>query len=522
MPKISVNGSKTTAKEGKHFYDNEILADFQARQKAILREKESVPADVPKHVGMRTINPKSNVGKYFVEFASVSTIHGLNHLVAPNRHPVEKFLAVLFILGALMCLMLLSSIFWDRYQNNATVIVVDNNPEQFAIPKPSLVICPVPNIEPAKIPSVFQKYGIDNTAEAVEFFTFLANVDYKNMLETPLFDKVSPDKWLSILHDLRKDIPPNILRENDRYEMWVVTERGLCLATRSYNGYFSTMNFWKSNDSSVKIPPIVVDTYDYSADGTQQSFAINSAAIWSLCDPFEVVAYGTPIKLLQRTVVQRSTLSIFEIKTKTNLTHLSVHQRKCKFQADGGLETWPVYTPNMCTIECRMKMIEKYCHCRPHFARPYGIRFTITISENVKEERFTGGAKTCNATQLRCIGGITKHLFLHEYAPHSCGCLPKCTAVFYQITDSEKSEGISGPIETSIVSLEIEFPQAIYNRVPFYGFTDFLTSVGGAAGLFLGASVLSFVEIVYYATFRICCYVGQMKSAQKKDKVILP
>lgn len=85
------------------------------------------------------------------------------------------------------------------------------------------------------------RYGIEHTPEAIRFFTFLANVNYENMSQTPLFDKVPSDKWLEILHDLRKDFPSNILKENDRYENWVITERGLCLATRSVFGGFATL-----------------------------------------------------------------------------------------------------------------------------------------------------------------------------------------------------------------------------------------------------------------------------------------
>lgn len=89
MPKISVN---LAPKEigANSFYVKEILPDLQARQKATLQEIKSVPEDVPNHVGMQAINPKSNAGRYMVEFASASSIHGLNHLVAPNRHPIEK------------------------------------------------------------------------------------------------------------------------------------------------------------------------------------------------------------------------------------------------------------------------------------------------------------------------------------------------------------------------------------------------------------------------------------------------
>lgn len=57
-----------------------------------------------------------------------------------------------------MCLILLSILCWQRYQNNATVIMVDNDRERFKISKPALFMCPVPNIEESNIADVFQKY----------------------------------------------------------------------------------------------------------------------------------------------------------------------------------------------------------------------------------------------------------------------------------------------------------------------------------------------------------------------------
>jgi Amiloride-sensitive sodium channel len=38
-----------------------------------------------------------------------------------------------------------------------------------------------------------------------------------------------------------------------------------------------------------------------------------------------------------------------------------------------------------------------------------------------------------------------------------------------------------------------------------YGPTDFLANCGGFLGLFLGISVISFVEIVYFSTIRLWC-----------------
>lgn len=42
-------------------------------------------------------------------------------------------------------------------------------------------------------------------------------------------------------------------------------------------------------------------------------------------------------------------------------------------------------------------------------------------------------------------------------------------------------------------------------RSELYGPTDFLANCGGLLGLFMGVSLLSLVEIVYYLTVRLCC-----------------
>ncbi|OAD60203.1 hypothetical protein WN48_06132, partial [Eufriesea mexicana] len=386
-------------------------------------------------VGMPTIYPKSNAGKYFVEFASSSTVHGLNHLVAPNRHPIEIFLAVLFIFGALLCLIFLSFLFWDRYQNNATVIVVYNDQDQFQILKPSIFICPVPNINLNKISDVFKKYNIEHTSEAEQFFTFLGSITYEDMAETPIFDKVPASKWLEILYDLKKDISPNILKENDPYEAWVVTERGLCFVTRNSFAVYATLSYWKNDNWTILPVPNNPPHYNYSVDGAQESLTVEHTAL----------------------MLQRAIMSISAIETKPDVIQLSIQQRKCKFFNDGGLETWPVYTRNMCIMECRMKVIQDNCNCRPHFAR--------TIE----------GINTCDANQLRCIGGIAKKLFLYEYPPSFCNCVPKCNVVSYQIRDKEKSELSDIPISSSVITLIVELPQIIYYRALLYGFNDFLS-----------------------------------------------
>jgi Amiloride-sensitive sodium channel len=51
-----------------------------------------------------------------------------------------------------------------------------------------------------------------------------------------------------------------------------------------------------------------------------------------------------------------------------------------------------------------------------------------------------------------------------------------------------------------------------YQRTELYGRTDFLANCGSLLGLFLGVSVISLVEIVYYCCIHLCFCRGMNES----------
>lgn len=59
----------------------------------------------------------------------------------------------------------------------------------------------------------------------------------------------------------------------------------------------------------------------------------------------------------------------------------------------------------------------------------------------------------------------------------------------------------------SVVNILLQYPKAKHVRAIIFGSTDFLASVGGGAGLCLGASVISFIEVFYFLTLRLYWYL---------------
>ena len=60
-------------------------------------------------------------------------------------------------------------------------------------------------------------------------------------------------------------------------------------------------------------------------------------------------------------------------------------------------------------------------------------------------------------------------------------------------------------METFVNIEYLTWPIIRYKREVLFGWVDLLVSFGGIAGLFLGFSLLSGVEIIYYFTLRACC-----------------
>lgn len=73
------------------------------------------------------------------------------------------------------------------------------------------------------------------------------------------------------------------------------------------------------------------------------------------------------------------------------------------------------------------------------------------------------------------------------------------------ISISDRTTDPTKPLDTFVNIEYLTWPIIRYKREVLFGWVDLLVSFGGIAGLFLGFSLLSGVEIVYYFTLRAFC-----------------
>lgn len=150
-----------------------------------------------------------------------------------------------------------------------------------------------------------------------------------------------------------------------------------------------------------------------------------------------------------------------------NLRFLSGYQRECVFYDES-------ISYNNCILNCLRNDIQKICGCLPWF---------LSINRNDQ----------CNVNQYSCLVKNENKL------RHS-----KCNSKCYIYCDHTTYE--FGSIKTAqTTNIATVWPTYFFKREVRFGWLDLVVSFGGIMGVFLGYSVLTTVELIYYFSLRFYC-----------------
>lgn len=123
----------------------------------------------------------------------------------------------------------------------------------------------------------------------------------------------------------------------------------------------------------------------------------------------------------------------------------------------------------------------------------------ICIADHVSNITSIQGCERCELSCANTVYEIEKLTKTYVWLTAFFSCVQN-TSIIFNIrrnleTNAEKT-----------VSIEyLTWPIIRYKREVLFGWVDLLVSFGGIAGLFLGFSLLSGVEIIYYFTLRTGC-----------------
>uniref|UniRef100_A0A336LY76 CSON008076 protein n=1 Tax=Culicoides sonorensis TaxID=179676 RepID=A0A336LY76_CULSO len=199
-----------------------------------------------------------------------------------------------------------------------------------------------------------------------------------------------------------------------------------------------------------------------------------------------------------------TTLSITpDIMTASDeLKYYSLKNRQCLLKKDNWtrMDTFREYSMNNCRLECIAKKTVQNCECTPFYVPSISRNHTcgMKLRDNIYCYHY--------AISDRFIRD-TISIQLMEYNNLICKCIPACSTITYNVQEITKSV-IPASNETDIQFCDITVKFSSNEFIPkrrqeSYSVLDVMSAIGGTLGLFVGASVMSVIEVFYYFSIKI-------------------
>ncbi|XP_047112278.1 pickpocket protein 19-like [Schistocerca piceifrons] len=295
----------------------------------------------------------------------------------------------------------------------------------------------------------------------------------------------------------------------------LLTDIGYCFA---FNSLFNHMSRTHSRDGEL-LPRRVSSSGKWSG----LRFDVNTS---SLQPPGLSVQRGVVVSVNEPTALRMDGLIVGSdqmalVRVSSDVTYtthtvrsLRPGDRGCLYSNERDTLQQGAYSYANCRLECFRQYAIATCACLPYFFPP------------------AGNHNTCTTVQFKCLydnndmfnyikPGSNNPYFDEGRAGMVCTCPAECDSQTYnaELYPSEHREVHA--LHASQV--DVHFRQELVVRyrtdVVFDWFT-LLVSFGGTAGLFLGASMLSAVELVYFLVFRTWLHVRAARAAHLRPALV--
>ncbi|KAH8278370.1 hypothetical protein KR018_000551 [Drosophila ironensis] len=200
---------------------------------------------------------------------------------------------------------------------------------------------------------------------------------------------------------------------------------------------------------------------------------------------------------------------MFQFHRETMENDPDVHEiepkiRSCLFPKENPPSSvYRAYSFSTCISDCTRKIQMEKCNC------------TLFILNPDADPRYPD----CDLDGLFCLEAMNvakpdAKLLMNNNKGYkdSCGCLPSCNDGDIQAIYEANSVYIKGTTIRNITLSMPALPTDQYRRQALRTRLDVVVSMGGMLGLFLGASILSAIEFVYYFTVRAFSNVLRARS----------
>ncbi|EFA08448.1 sodium channel protein Nach [Tribolium castaneum] len=415
-----------------------------------------------------------------------TSFHGFRYISEAGRHWTERVFWALCCLLSWTATLLLIKSSWEDFQTNAISFVVDTSYLPWDTHFPSISVCESDNQK--RIAEITDRiygdphdYNLDEIVKELVYFRGLSFYTLQICgpeAQVPSEDCAKGD--LGHFSQLVRSNCSQIFRKcrwnEEEFDCCahfgaLDTEMGVCYAINSIQEDKTKRLKMVSN---IKTGP---GKLYLEINGFANVYILGEQEVPSMTTLTTDVIQVTPH------IHYRRFLAVKEIDNQPEVKDVSIRQRKCRFSDESDLNVYRYYSYSACCVQCRKDAQLKICNCAHH------------LMPN------TPPKNKCNITGLYCLSKHYNELsVLKPYWANRtglvCDCLPSCTEMELAVVRDDK---IGIPEDYAIVELALErLPTERYKRNVVRGKLDLVVSMGGSTALFLGASILSFVEVLYY------------------------
>ncbi|XP_050339415.1 pickpocket protein 19-like [Bactrocera neohumeralis] len=476
---------------------------------------------------------------YCKGYCDISSLHGVRYLTDPKLYYFERVIWLLLLIATTCgCLYVYDDLADLYYSQRIQTIVDDTVSPIFTKPFPAIGICPRNRINWPKLMEAHEVFLARNASDEVvqtfrRFFAIMGDFSfgefnhlsrlYRLDLNLTLLDDVNIMEVMRYVGFTCDElfVQPCHWRRNaynccDLFSM-ERTEYGFCFVFNSVvtkrgrermlkDRYYPYHNA-KTNELSGLDVVINLDETKQPPNFTRTNgvyVMVKQPQQWH-SDP----RFINPNTYTKIPVIPQFTL------TDERTRAVGPEERRCFFQNENGHPLYKKipgleYRRGNCFTRCHQEYVFKLCKCNLR------VFFPQAASDNIT---------ACTAKDFKCLyeyreifktdNLVAESQYVEAVSNHTmiCNCLNNCNQMIY-VTNyiSMPLEDVNTTDEVKKVHLDVHYASNYmmsYSTRIRYTFVELLANFGGIIGLFLGASLMSGVELFYYFTIGLYTYLRQ-------------
>ncbi|KAJ8704115.1 hypothetical protein PYW07_013409 [Mythimna separata] len=446
------------------------------------------------------------------DFCKETSIHGFNHIAASRRHWIERLLWVAATAFATWGAVDVSLGQLQRYNESPTVVTLEKDFRSWRFSVPAITMCYKNRLNKAKLPAVIKKYfNTEPSDEKYDYYARLVEaITDSDLFNLQRFQEFSHLDTSVDMFGIAVDVMPEPdIKTRSSEEVtfkWIpmMTESGACYVTNSVALADVAIVTPNPNDTA-RWP----ETCKYSSLSCYIVMDVPAFADFYFHSPYDVMDLTHSPSHVRLTLVRTTELSVMESRCGRGVVDLQPTRRGCSYTNESTASGRKVHSTNTCRLSCRSKLAKKFCDCVPFYyfydegplCTPKGMACLSNYSHKLSNNNGQKYGPLCTPKGMACLSNYSHKLSNNN--GQKCPCAPQCIDSIYKEISTVDQIWDRPPFNVhGSIKFAVQAPRTRYTREIVFHFQDLVVSFGGAAGLFLGASFISFVEILYFLMAR--------------------